>query len=170
MHRGHVTPKRMNAVAGSALAAMTTLQVHPMQLHFRAAVGVDSPVTLTLFNPHPVERVAFKVNYGALGWPSAPSRLPNADWLLCRPPAAPQQGPEESALSLVPPQIKTTASSTYRVWPNSGSLEAGETARVQVLLLGTKVDLANPQRVEECRRDRFQVHVCELSCKASLQS
>lgn len=31
-------------------------------------------------------------------------------------------------------QIKTTASSTYRVWPNSGALEPGETARVQVLL------------------------------------
>ena len=31
-----------------------------MQLHFRAAAGADSPVTLTLFNPHPVERVAFK--------------------------------------------------------------------------------------------------------------
>jgi MSP (Major sperm protein) domain len=58
-------------------------------------------------------------------------------------------------------QIKTTASSTYRVWPNSGSLEAGETARVQVLLLGTKVDLSDPRRVEECRRDRFQVRVCE---------
>jgi hypothetical protein len=42
------------------IAAMTTLQVNPMQLHFRAAVGADSPVTLTLFNPHPVERVAFK--------------------------------------------------------------------------------------------------------------
>lgn len=43
------------------------------------------------------------------------------------------------------------------MWPNSGALEAGETARVQVLLLGTKVNLADPQRVEECRRDRFQV-------------
>ena len=34
-----------------------------MQLHFRAAVGADSPVTLTLFNPHPVERVAFKAGF-----------------------------------------------------------------------------------------------------------
>lgn len=47
--------------AGAALAAMAGLQINPMQLHFRAAVGADSPVTLTLFNPHPVERVAFKV-------------------------------------------------------------------------------------------------------------
>lgn len=43
------------------------------------------------------------------------------------------------------------------MWPNSGALEAGETARVQVLLLGTKVDLADPLQVDECRRDRFQV-------------
>ena len=54
-------------------------------------------------------------------------------------------------------QIKTTASTTYRVWPNSGVLEAGETARVQVLLLGSKVDLGDFGRVEECCRDRFQV-------------
>lgn len=40
---------------------MAGLQVNPTQLHFRAVVGADSPVTLTLFNPHPVERVAFKV-------------------------------------------------------------------------------------------------------------
>ena len=45
-----------------APAAMAELQVNPMQLHFRAAVGVDAPVTLTLFNPHPVERIAFKVS------------------------------------------------------------------------------------------------------------
>ena len=43
------------------------------------------------------------------------------------------------------------------MWPNSGALEAGETARVQVLLLGSKVDLDDPLCVEECRRDRFQV-------------
>ena len=40
---------------------MAGLQVNPMQLDFRAIIGVDAPVTLTLFNPHPVERVAFKV-------------------------------------------------------------------------------------------------------------
>ncbi len=42
------------------------------------------------------------------------------------------------------PQIKTTASSTYRVWPNCGPLEPGETQRVQILLLGTKVRSRRP--------------------------
>ncbi len=41
-------------------------------------------------------------------------------------------------------QIKTTASSTYRVWPNCGPLEPGETQRVQILLLGTKVSSRRP--------------------------
>eukprot|EP00208_Stichococcus_sp_RCC1054_P006762 CAMPEP_0206143154 /NCGR_PEP_ID=MMETSP1473-20131121/19491_1 /ASSEMBLY_ACC=CAM_ASM_001109 /TAXON_ID=1461547 /ORGANISM="Stichococcus sp, Strain RCC1054" /LENGTH=374 /DNA_ID=CAMNT_0053538439 /DNA_START=322 /DNA_END=1443 /DNA_ORIENTATION=- len=95
------------------------LQVHPDKLDFTAAVGTDAPVTLTLFNPHPAERLAFK--------------------------------------------IKTTASSTYRVWPNSGALEPGETARVQVLLLGTKVDLSDPQCLDNISHDRFQVQFMPLA-------
>ena len=49
-------------------------------------------------------------------------------------------------------QIKTTASSTYRVWPNCGPLEPGETQRVQILLLGTKVSSRHPS----CHLRRFR--------------
>jgi len=156
--------------------AMPGLQINPTQLHFCAAAGADAPVTLTLFNPHPVERVAFKV--GRLAGVMQDSATEGSFhksmhesaclplWVVLALSAARtaqaglismrQQIIDGSALPFLP-QIKTTASSTYRVWPNSGALEAGETARVQVLLLGTKVDLADPLRVDECRRDRFQV-------------
>lgn len=95
------------------------LQVKPSQLAFEAVPGSDVPVVITLYNPHPADRLAFK--------------------------------------------IKTTASSTYRVWPNSGSLGPGETSRVQVLLLGTKVDLNDPACLESCRHDRFQLQYMPLA-------
>ena len=38
------------------------LQIHPSELLFSAHVGQDAPLRCTLFNPHPVHRLAFKVS------------------------------------------------------------------------------------------------------------
>ena len=65
--------------AGTGTMPDGDLQVHPGQLDFTAAVGTDAPVTLTLFNPHPSERLAFKVS-------SLPTRVQSADT-----PSAPSQ-------------------------------------------------------------------------------
>ena len=46
----------------------------------------------------------------------------------------------DKALTALPvQQIKTTASGTYRVWPNCGVLGPSQTQRVQILLLGSQV-------------------------------
>ncbi len=59
-------------LAGTGTMPDGDLQVHPGKLDFTAAVGTDAPVTLTLFNPHPSERLAFKVS-------SLPTCLLSAD-------------------------------------------------------------------------------------------
>lgn len=60
-------------------------------------------------------------------------------------------------------KFKTTSSASYRAWPNCGALEPGATQRVQILLLGTQVDLLQPQVVEECNMDRFQLQYMPLA-------
>lgn len=49
-------------LAGTGTMPDGDLQVHPGKLDFTAAAGTDAPVTLTLFNPHPSERLAFKAS------------------------------------------------------------------------------------------------------------
>lgn len=56
-----VTCRPRAARVGAGTMPDGDLQVHPDKLDFTAAVGTDAPVTLTLFNPHPAERLAFKV-------------------------------------------------------------------------------------------------------------
>ena len=107
------------------MAAPAELQCSPLALQFSAHAGQDAPLRFTLFNPHPSQRIAFKVSSIRMHASRGP-RL----WRTW----ADTTGGARA-------QIKTTASSTYRVWPNCGPLEPGETQRVQILLLGTKVSL-----------------------------
>ena len=43
------------------MAVPAELQCSPHSLQFSAHVGQDAPLRFTLFNPHPAQRIAFKV-------------------------------------------------------------------------------------------------------------
>ena len=54
------------------MAVPAELQCSPHALQFSAHVGQDAPLRFTLFNPHPAQRIAFKVSSMCIDAPRGP--------------------------------------------------------------------------------------------------